>query len=162
MAGAVAGGRYGRVRRRAGSGRAGSRCDAAARQDRRADAGERFFGRCAWEGQSVAERKAMIDRGHALPMSAQARQLGISLGSIYYLTRPVSDRDLTIMRRIGAASAVPVRRQPDAARSAPAGERERWPAACRDADEADRAGGALPTPEHVEAGAIPTCCASWR
>ena len=39
----------------------------------------------------------MIDRGHALPLSAQARQLGISRGSIYYLPRPVSDSDLTIM-----------------------------------------------------------------
>ena len=42
----------------------------------------------------------MIYRGHALPLSAQARQLGISRGSIYYLPRPVSDSDLTIMRRI--------------------------------------------------------------
>lgn len=42
----------------------------------------------------------MIDRGHALPLVAQARQLGISRGSIYYLPRPVSDSDLAIMRRI--------------------------------------------------------------
>ena len=42
----------------------------------------------------------MIDRGHALPLSDQAQQLGISRGSIYYLPRPVSDSDLTIMRRI--------------------------------------------------------------
>ncbi len=42
----------------------------------------------------------MIDRGHALPLIAQARQLGISRGSIYYLPRPVSDSDLAIMRRI--------------------------------------------------------------
>src|SRR3546814_13215642 len=42
----------------------------------------------------------MIDRDHALPLTAQARQLGISRGSIYYLTRPVSDSDLAIMRRI--------------------------------------------------------------
>lgn len=42
----------------------------------------------------------MIDRGHALPLAAQARQLGISRGSIYYLPRPVSDGDLAIMRRI--------------------------------------------------------------
>ena len=50
--------------------------------------------------RSVAERKAMIDRSHALPLVAQARQLGISRGSIYYQPRPVSDSDLAIMRRI--------------------------------------------------------------
>jgi len=42
----------------------------------------------------------MIDRGHALPLVAQARQLGISRGSIYYRPRPVSHADLAIMRRI--------------------------------------------------------------
>jgi len=42
----------------------------------------------------------MIDRGHALPLVAQARQLGISRGSIYYLPRPLADADLAIMRRI--------------------------------------------------------------
>ena len=42
----------------------------------------------------------MIDRGHALPLIAQARELRISRGSIYYLPRPVSDSDLEIMRRI--------------------------------------------------------------
>lgn len=42
----------------------------------------------------------MIDRGHALPLVAQARQLGISRGSIYYLLRAVSPADLTIMRRV--------------------------------------------------------------
>ena len=42
----------------------------------------------------------MIDRSHALPLVSQARQLGISRGSIYYLPRAVSSSDLTIMRRI--------------------------------------------------------------
>lgn len=42
----------------------------------------------------------MIDHSHALPLVAQARQLGISRGSIYYLPRPAADADLTIMRRI--------------------------------------------------------------
>jgi len=42
----------------------------------------------------------MIDRGHALPLVAQAQQLGISRGSIFYLPRAVSSADLTIMRRI--------------------------------------------------------------
>nr|WP_151991793.1 IS3 family transposase [Sphingomonas aurantiaca] len=59
-----------------------------------------FFVRCARQGRSVAERKAMIDRGHALPLVAQAQQLGISRSSIYYLPRPVANADLAIMRRI--------------------------------------------------------------
>ncbi|WP_407818161.1 IS3 family transposase [Sphingomonas aurantiaca] len=59
-----------------------------------------FLFRCARQGRSVAERKAMIDRGHALPLVAQAQQLGISRSSIYYLPRPVANADLAIMRRI--------------------------------------------------------------
>lgn len=42
----------------------------------------------------------MIDRSHSLPLARQARELGISRGSVYYLPRPVSAADLTIMRRI--------------------------------------------------------------
>ena len=42
----------------------------------------------------------MIDRSHSLPLAGQARELGISRGSAYYLPRPVSAADLTIMRRI--------------------------------------------------------------
>jgi putative transposase len=42
----------------------------------------------------------MIDRAHALPVTRQARELGISRGSGYYLPRPTSAADLAIMRRI--------------------------------------------------------------
>jgi putative transposase len=42
----------------------------------------------------------MIDRAHALPVTRQARELGISRGSVYYLPRPTSAADLAIMRRI--------------------------------------------------------------
>lgn len=42
----------------------------------------------------------MIDRSHDLPVARQARELGISRGSVYYLPRSVSETDLTIMRRI--------------------------------------------------------------
>ena len=42
----------------------------------------------------------MIDRTHALPVTRQARELGISCGSVYYLPRPTSTADLAIMRRI--------------------------------------------------------------
>ena len=42
----------------------------------------------------------MIDRSHALPLTGQAKALGISRGSVYYLGRPTSDVDLALMRRI--------------------------------------------------------------
>ena len=44
----------------------------------------------------------MIDRSHAFPVTRQARELGISRGSVYYLPRPTSAADLAIMRRIDA------------------------------------------------------------
>ena len=42
----------------------------------------------------------MIDRNHPLPISKQAKAVGISRGSVYYLPRPVSDYDQELMRRI--------------------------------------------------------------
>lgn len=42
----------------------------------------------------------MIDRNHPLPISQQAKAVGISRGSVYYLPRPVSDVDLELMRQI--------------------------------------------------------------
>lgn len=42
----------------------------------------------------------MIDRTHPLPISQQAKAVGISRGSVYYLPRPVSDSDLELMRHI--------------------------------------------------------------
>ncbi len=42
----------------------------------------------------------MIDRSHDLPIARQARELGISRGSVYYLPRPVPSADLALMRRI--------------------------------------------------------------
>ena len=42
----------------------------------------------------------MIDRSHALPITKQAKALGISRGSVYYLPRPVPAADLAIMRRM--------------------------------------------------------------
>jgi putative transposase len=42
----------------------------------------------------------MIDRDHDLSISRQAKVLGVSRGSVYYLARPVSAADLAIMRRI--------------------------------------------------------------
>jgi putative transposase len=42
----------------------------------------------------------MIDRSDDLPVSRQAKALGISRGSVYYLPRPVSAEDLVVMRRL--------------------------------------------------------------
>ena len=42
----------------------------------------------------------MIDRQHKLSVVRQAKLLGFSRGSVYYLPRPVSDGDLALMRRI--------------------------------------------------------------
>jgi len=42
----------------------------------------------------------MIDRSHALPLSRQAEELGISRGSLYYDLQPVSGADLALMRRM--------------------------------------------------------------
>ena len=42
----------------------------------------------------------MIDRGHDLPIAKQAKALGISRGSVYYLPRPVPAADLAVMRRM--------------------------------------------------------------
>ena len=41
----------------------------------------------------------MTDRDHGLSIGRQAKALGISRGSIYYLPRPTSDTDLALMRR---------------------------------------------------------------
>lgn len=42
----------------------------------------------------------MIDPRHKLPITRQAKELGISRGSIYYLPRATSATDLALMRRI--------------------------------------------------------------
>ena len=42
----------------------------------------------------------MIDPNHPLPISRQAKAVGISRGSVYYLPRPVSEEDMELMRRI--------------------------------------------------------------
>ncbi|WP_193559555.1 MULTISPECIES: IS3 family transposase [Rhizobium/Agrobacterium group] len=58
-----------------------------------------FLGRSARQG-GIAGRKEMIDREHKLSLVRQAKLLGFSRGSVYYLPRPVSDGDLALMRRI--------------------------------------------------------------
>ena len=60
---------------------------------------EVFFGRRAQQGR-VAERKAMIERDHELPIKRQAELLGISRGTAYYRAEPVSPAQLALMCRI--------------------------------------------------------------
>src|SRR5947209_12232334 len=100
MEGAVGGRRFRSFRiGKHGAGDACHRREVAARQDRRVDAGERFFRRRAHQG-GIAERKTMIDREHDLSITRQAEVLQISRGSVYYLPRPVSPDDLAIMQRL--------------------------------------------------------------
>ena len=42
----------------------------------------------------------MIDRTDKLPIARQAELLNVSRGSVYYLPKPMSERDLRLMRRI--------------------------------------------------------------
>lgn len=42
----------------------------------------------------------MIDQSHSPLVTRQARELGISRSSVYYLPAPMSATDLGIMRRI--------------------------------------------------------------
>jgi putative transposase len=56
--------------------------------------------RRARQGGSVAQRKAMIDKSHDLPVARQAEMLGISRGRVYYPPRPTPPADLALMLRI--------------------------------------------------------------
>jgi putative transposase len=42
----------------------------------------------------------MIDRNHTLPVIRQAKALGVSRSSVYYMPRPVPAEDLKLMRRL--------------------------------------------------------------
>jgi putative transposase len=44
----------------------------------------------------------MIDRTHDLPITRQAKALGLARSSVYYLPRPVPPADLALMRQIDA------------------------------------------------------------
>jgi putative transposase len=41
----------------------------------------------------------MIDRQHSLPLAKQAKALGISRGTLYYVSRPIPAADLAFQRR---------------------------------------------------------------
>lgn len=42
----------------------------------------------------------MIDRNHPLPITRQAKALGVARSTVYTLPRPVCERDLDLMQRI--------------------------------------------------------------
>ena len=42
----------------------------------------------------------MIDRDHELPITRQAKALGVARSSVYYTPRPVAAEDLKLMRRL--------------------------------------------------------------
>ena len=42
----------------------------------------------------------MIDRDHDLPITRQAKALGVARSSVYYMPRPVSAEDMKLMRRL--------------------------------------------------------------
>lgn len=48
----------------------------------------------------MAERNAMMDATHALPISRQAQLAGISRGRVYYVPQSVGAADLVLMRRL--------------------------------------------------------------
>ena len=142
-----------RFRRRQRRRAAGRRREVAARQDRRADAGERFFGGSARQSR-FAERKAMIDREHDLPITKQAEVLRHQPWQCLLSAAPGAGsrpRDHATSRP--AASGVSFRRLADVAR--PAGRRgvQDRPSSREDADAADGDRGALSPSAHDEARA---------
>ena len=48
----------------------------------------------------MSERKAMIDKSHEVPVSAQCHLLELNRSTVYYQAQPVSEADLELMRLI--------------------------------------------------------------
>src|SRR4051794_30436082 len=95
----ASGGRGRRLRRNQSGSASPRRPQGLACQDRPTGSGERFFRRGAHQG-GIAERKAMIDPEHDIPITQQAKVLEISRSSVYYEPRPISAEDLWLMRKI--------------------------------------------------------------
>src|SRR5271157_3187608 len=94
----------------------GRRSEELARKDRRVDAGERFFRERAHQG-GIAERKAMIDRGHALSVTKQAEAAGLARSTGVLPAAPGAGcRSRTHAPDRQAASGVSLRRGADVAR----------------------------------------------
>lgn len=48
----------------------------------------------------IGRRKQIITANHPLPISTHAKLLNISHGTVYYLPKPTSEKDLAIMHQI--------------------------------------------------------------
>ena len=80
----------------------------------------------------------MIDRSDDLPVSRQAKALGISRSSVYYLPRPVSAEDLSVMHRIDKLHLdYPFAGSPMLQSFLVREGLRDWPPACSHTDEAD-------------------------
>ena len=77
---------------------------------------KRFFVRRARQG-GPSERKAMIDGHHGLSITKQAKALGISRGSVYYLPAPCRRRTSPSCGGSTSCISTSPSRKPDAARS---------------------------------------------
>jgi len=98
----------------------------------------------------------MIDREHGLPITRQAEVLHISPWQhLLSAAASVGSRPRADATARRAASGVPFRREPDAARSSGCRGMQGGPSACEDADEADGDRGALSPPAHHQARAWP-------
>jgi uncharacterized protein with PhoU and TrkA domain len=87
---------------------------------------------------NVEQRQAMIDRGAKVPVKRQAELLDLSRSSVYYTPRPLSERDLMLMRRIDELHLeLPFLRVAQARRPAAARGTRGRPAPRRDADAPD-------------------------
>ena len=63
----------------------------------------------------------MMNPEYPLSLTKQAAALGISRGSVYYLHRPISDRDQTLMQRIERLHLIAICRRTNAAGHAQSG-----------------------------------------
>jgi putative ABC transport system substrate-binding protein len=93
---------------------------------------ERFFGRRAQQ-DGLGERKAMINPQHPLPVVRQCELLNLARSTAYYRLLPMSEADLTLMRRVDGriASEVAVSWCTQVARSAQPGWFRRKPERAR-------------------------------
>ena len=93
----------------------------------------------------------MIDRTHPLPITRQAKVLGMARSTVYALPRPVSERDLQLMKRIDRLHLEMPFAGARMLRDLLALEGSRWAQACGDVDEAHGCRGVVPqAPHHPE------------
>ena len=130
----------------------GRRHQDAAREDRRADAGERFFRTCARQG-GIGERKAMINRDHDLALTKQADAPRHQPGKRLLRAEAGAGGPRADAAHGRTASGVSLRRLADVARPAGCRRKQDRPASYQDVDAAHGNRGDLSPSEHDEAGA---------